>query len=158
MASSFIGLRSPSDIRLRASIFVPPTAAIVPGSSQASCSDTEKDARPALRGQGREHASDLLYKRVQEKRLRVKKKTCPKACQRPSRSRTRPSERRPLVLWSQTGGNAKSPEIAVFWQKEKDQVFPYLVLWWRWGELNSRPKAFQQQLLRAQTVLCIPSP
>ena len=32
------------------------------------------------------------------------------------------------------------------------------LVWWRWGELNPRPKALPQDLLRAQTILCIPLP
>ena len=28
-----------------------------------------------------------------------------------------------------------------------------LFFWWRWGELNPRPKALEQELLRAQTVI-----
>ena len=31
-------------------------------------------------------------------------------------------------------------------------------IWWRRGESNPRPKTLPQELLRAQTVLCIPSP
>ncbi len=30
-------------------------------------------------------------------------------------------------------------------------------IWWRRGELNPRPKALPQELLRAQTILYIPS-
>ena len=26
-------------------------------------------------------------------------------------------------------------------------------IWWRWGELNPRPKALQRDFLRAQTVI-----
>ena len=33
-----------------------------------------------------------------------------------------------------------------------------IIFWWRWGESNHRPKALEQELLRAQTVLCIPLP
>lgn len=28
----------------------------------------------------------------------------------------------------------------------------FMPLWWRWGELNPRPKALKQELLRAQQV------
>ena len=31
-------------------------------------------------------------------------------------------------------------------------------IWWRRGESNPRPKTLQQELLRAQTVICIPAP
>ncbi len=39
---------------------------------------------------------------------------------------------------------------------EKIGVRPNLV-WWRRGELNPRPKTDQQELLRAQSVIYIPS-
>ena len=31
-------------------------------------------------------------------------------------------------------------------------------IWWRRGELNPRPKTLPRELLRAQTVVCIPAP
>ena len=32
------------------------------------------------------------------------------------------------------------------------------IFWWRWRELNPRPKALQKELLRVQTIIYIPLP
>ena len=49
----------------------------------------------------------------------------------------------------------KAQKYWSFWQKEKypDSIKIRVLLWWRWGESNPRPKEYPREPLRAQRVV-----
>lgn len=62
-------------------------------------------------------------------------------------------------------GRARASARASHSLRESDSLFPvcenknrpiglFLFSWWRWRESNSRPKAFPQDFLRAQLMIC----